>query len=586
MPLSLAAIECYEVFFTGIQEDCTLQLLRSASQLVTLENNPPSTATALRRRAEADIPRFKKVLQSLAYFDAHIDLRIDIECEPAQIVFEVDLGDIFTFSSFEIVPAEDCSYICQSIGLECLDVVLYAPAYPKTIFHAEELLLNNLATYGYPLAKLVDRSVIADIEAKTVEVKIKVDTGPFAYFGKTYISGAKKVCSEFFRKKIAWTEGEVFDPCKVEETIRAMEASALFSTINIHNADEIQCDNALPMYIEVVEAKQRSFGLGVGFSTMRSFGLVGEYENRNERHRGERFGLRGAVWNNLFDGTYFYIIPDWHKRRQDLIWLLQAHHEITESYTETYQSASVTIEEQVNPRLRFTRGVMFKVLKNTRSNNNGTFNLFKVPVGFRWIDVDDILDPSYGYGINFKTTPTIEMLNRPFAYDINVFNLSTYIPLNSCADAILATRITVASILGSAEREIPPSERLYAGSEETLRGYKYMTVSPFGREIKCHNGHRVRGDIEPIGGRSMLILNLELRKRINETWGTVFFYDVGNVYSDVVPQISHKQLQSVGFGVRYNTPVGPLRLDIAFPLTRRSHFDNALEVYLSLGQTF
>ncbi len=587
LPSKCLAIDCYEVYFTGLQDECTLQLLRSASQCISLEQNPPSTAAALRKRAEADIPRFAKVLQSLAYYDARIDLHINIDCQPAQIVFEVTLGDQFVFSSFEIAPVENSTFLCSSIGLDHLDVVLHAPAYPKTILHAEEMLLNRLAGYGYPLAKLADRVVTVDLAAKTVNVKIIVDAGPMAVFGKTCISGSKRVSNAFFRKKIAWREGELFNPCKVEETLKAMEASSLFSAINIYNDEEVEGEGFLPMHIEVVEGKHRSLGLGVGFSTMRSFGLVGEYENRNERRRGERFALKGAVWNNLFDGTFVYIVPDWRRRRQDLVWLLQAHHEITESYTETFQSASVIVEEQLSPQLRISKGFMFKVLKNTRSNNNGTFNLFKIPLSLKWIDVDEPMDPTIGYSINFKTVPTFELFNKPFAYDINLLNFSSYLPLTSCAETIFATRVTLGSIIGTTERDIPPSERLYAGSEETLRGYKYMTVSPLGREKKrCRKGRKEEGDIEPIGGRSMFIVNLEIRKAINECWGAVLFYDIGNVYKDVYPNLAGKQLQSIGAGARYNTPVGPLRLDIAFPLNRRSHFDNALEVYLSLGQTF
>src|SRR5262249_4187129 len=162
----------------------------------------------------------------------------------------------------------------------------------------------------------------------------------------------KKVCNEFFYKKLAWREGEVYDPVLLEETLQNSEASSLFSTINISLAEEVEEDSSLPIRIEVAESKHRSIGFGVGYSTLRSFGLVGEYENRNERHRGERFALRGAVWNNLFDGTYVYVFPDWRRRRQDLIWMIQAHHEITEGYTESFLSASSIKEWQVNRHLR------------------------------------------------------------------------------------------------------------------------------------------------------------------------------------------------------------------------------------------
>ena len=84
----------------------------------------------------------------------------------------------------------------------------------------------------------------------------------------------------------------------------------------------------------------------------------------------------------------------------------------------------------------------------------------------------------------------------------------------------------------------------------------------------------------------MAVLSLESRYRINENFGCVAFYDVGNVYSNYIPSLSHKQLQAVGIGVRYYTPIGPLRLDVALPLNKRKGLDSSFQVYFSIGQTF
>ena len=84
----------------------------------------------------------------------------------------------------------------------------------------------------------------------------------------------------------------------------------------------------------------------------------------------------------------------------------------------------------------------------------------------------------------------------------------------------------------------------------------------------------------------MMIYSLELRKRTAEGLGWVGFYDFGNVYSTAFPEFNRKLLQSVGVGLRYATPVGPIRMDIAFPLSPRRHIDRHVEVYLSIGQAF
>lgn len=138
---------------------------------------------------------------------------------------------------------------------------------------------------------------------------------------------------------------------------------------------------------------------------------------------------------------------------------------------------------------------------------------------------------------------------------------------------VFAVKLMAGSIFGASGHEIPPPERFYAGSESTLRGYRYLTVSP------------LKHDNKPIGGRSMLVYSMELRNRIGKDFGLVFFYDIGNVYENALPDFKEKLRQSAGLGIRYYTPIGPIRLDAAVPLNKR-HIDNNLEVYFSIGQSF
>lgn len=84
----------------------------------------------------------------------------------------------------------------------------------------------------------------------------------------------------------------------------------------------------------------------------------------------------------------------------------------------------------------------------------------------------------------------------------------------------------------------------------------------------------------------MMIFSMEPRFRIGENFGCVFFYDIGNVYKGSIPEFNKKQLQSIGTGLRYHTPIGPLRLDFAFPLNRRKDLDGPVQVYFSVGQAF
>ena len=83
-----------------------------------------------------------------------------------------------------------------------------------------------------------------------------------------------------------------------------------------------------------------------------------------------------------------------------------------------------------------------------------------------------------------------------------------------------------------------------------------------------------------------MLYALELRLRWFDPFGTVFFYDFGNVFSDWVPRFDKKLLQSWGFGLRYYSMLGPLSLDVGFPVNRRKGIDSAFQVYVNIGQAF
>lgn len=561
--------------FGGVDEK-TVNLLKSASRLIKLEESPPPTLAALHSRAEADVLNFIKVMHSLAYYNAQVHLDIQTNQNPILIQFQIDPGPQYPLVKFEIIPSienEDCPYSYEEISLEEIGVVIGEPALPKTIINAEESLLNLLEENGYPLAEITQSQVFADIQAKTVSVVLHVKSGPYCYFGETTVKGQCLVRDAVFKKKISWEEGLPYKPCQVEETQIALESTGLFSSISITHAEEA-CNGMLPMEIQVVEGKHHSVAAGVSYSSDLGPGVLAEWENRNVRGMGEKLSFNANVAVRAQEGTLQYVIPDFRRRHQDLLFLAELEHEKTKGFTASSFSLSSIIERQINLETRISYGIMLKQLKDIHSDNNREFNLVKFPAQFRWSDANNILDPSFGQSISFKIIPSFQVFEPRFAYCTNTFSGSCYKPLTSDHQYVLAGKATIGAILGTTRHAIPPSERFYAGSDTLLRGYKYLTVSPLGEDHK------------PLGGRSMMIFSLELRKRSANSIGWVCFYDFGNVIKSTMPSLHQKLLQSVGVGIRYATPVGPLRLDFAVPLNPRRHVDNRFQIYLSIGQAF
>lgn len=566
----------YEIQFEGDIPCETAPLLRSSSQLLTLKNAPPATTAGLRHRAEADIPNFIKVLHSQAYYNAHIELSYDFEHDPALVIVNIDAGPIYPLAGFSIMAAPDTNetFSYASIDLKDLGVVLGQAARPEDILEAEENALHVMTKLGYPLATIQKRNVIADQSLQAIFVVLEMDSGPSSSFGPTSVTGLCKVKSEFLDKKIKWTEGCLFDPTKLERTQNALEASGLFTTIAITHAEELNENQLLPIFIAVEEGKQRSIGAGISYNTDWGPGVNAEWQHRNLRGMGERLTYKMDLWNHLQEATLSYVKPDYLRPAQDLVWVGELHHETTLGFHESSFSLSRVLERQMDDRTRVSFGGMYKNLRDTHADHNGQYNLLKTPFQLRWSNANNLLDPTQGRTVNLKIIPSVQILHPQFIYCINTLTTTFYYSLTSDQSYVLAQKLMLGTILGSSRRTIPASERFYEGSDTSLRGYRYLTVSP------------LNDDNKPIGGRSLLIYTAELRMRTSETLGWVAFYDIGNVYADSLPILDHKLLQSLGIGCRYHTPVGPLRLDLAFPLNPRPHLDHRFQVYLSIGQAF
>ena len=151
---------------------------------------------------------------------------------------------------------------------------------------------------------------------------------------------------------------------------------------------------------------------------------------------------------------------------------------------------------------------------------------------------------------------------------------STYYSVFDDDQLVLAARTRVGSIVGEETEVIPANKRFYAGGGGSIRGFEFQKVGP------------LDDDEDPLGGRSVLELGFEARIRLTETIGLVPFIEGGTVFDSSFPDFDEELLWSAGLGLRYFTAIGPVRLDVGFPLNGRDGVDGLFEFYVSLGQAF
>ena len=201
------------------------------------------------------------------------------------------------------------------------------------------------------------------------------------------------------------------------------------------------------------------------------------------------------------------------------------------------------------------------------------FGLLSVPFGLRYDASDDLLDPTTGFRIRTETAPTWDTLNPSTTYVKNRIVGTRYFRIDNDPRFVIGLRAAAGAIVGASIGDIPADERFYAGGGGSIRGVPFQTAGP------------LDGDT-PTGGRSVLEASIEARYQLFDKVEGAVFLDGGSAFEDELPQFGEAWQFGTGVGLRYLTPVGPIRLDVAVPVDRRKDVDDAYQLYISIGQAF
>ena len=565
----------YRTEITGVEDNALADLLEKVSELKTLEDKPPVSEEALRRRADRDLGRLTDAAHSLGYWDAEFSYDIDTATDPAKVAVRVKPGPLYHVASVKVLgPDEQPLSILNRLPLKPGDTARTAP-----VLATETALLASLGDSGHPFAKAETRRVEIAKDTQTMDVTYALDPGPVMRFGPPVITGLERLDPAYVEGRIRWQGGEVYDASKVEETRRALIETGLFSTVQITPTVDPDNPEDVRMAIDATERLHRTVGAGLAYNTSQGFGARAFWENRNLFGYAENLRLSVEAGQQLDAFRANFRRPDFLATDQDFLATAEAANDNPVAYRSRRAIATAGIERRFDHLV--TGGVNFEVEKanvvqladiNPRTGTQ-RYELAGLPAYVKLDTTDNLLNPTTGYRAQLNVRPAHTFSGSHLTFSTNLLSGSTYRALGPEQRAVLAGKLALGSLDGAPLSQLPSDQRIYAGGGGSVRPYGYLMAGP----LAPNN--------VPIGGKSSLVLNLEARVKITETIGIVPFVDAGSYYESPLPQLGRAPLYGVGLGLRYYTGFGPLRLDLATPLHKRSG-DSPIQVYISLGQAF
>jgi len=629
--------------------------LKATSELMTLRTSAPVGPFALIGRARSDLDRLKTVLESYGYYQSYVSITIDdlplddpglgdeltskAKGSDAHVKITFSLGPLYHLRQVTIdgeLPESVKGKLALAPG---------APAVADQVLAGGERLQTALEDEGYAFAK-VDPPVAQEIPAdRVLDLSFHVTTGTQVNIGEIKIRGLKKMKESFVRRRLLVHTGERYGASKIERARKDLLALGVFTSVTVQVGEKADSAGQVPITFRIRERALHTVSLSAGYSTDLGGSSGVTWTNHNMSGRADSLTL-GANVLNLggsastgvgYDLTAKYMLPELGHRDQSLQLAVEAINQSLQAYDQKAITFGATLTRKLSPVWSVSVGATAEVeriqqegfitldcavaadclkigetppdyLLNpneqpactptgctlevfTTTLQTSHYELLALPmsVTFNTTGLDSPLeDATHGVRASLSEAPTLSLGTKTAKYFITQGNLAYYFDLNHFkwsdpGRSVIALRALAGLAQGAGQYSLPPDQRFYAGGSGTVRGYRYQSVGP------------LFNDGNPIGGTAINAGQAEYRQRIGQSLGFVVFLDAGQVSQDVNPLDSTLRF-GTGAGVRYYTPIGPIRLDIGLPINRPTapassitpgkKEGDAFEIYIGLGQSF
>ncbi|HEY1506610.1 MAG TPA: BamA/TamA family outer membrane protein, partial [Stellaceae bacterium] len=575
--------------------------LSDASQLQALKDKAPVGPFALITRAKNDYDRVQTVLQSFGYYQATVTITVDGASvndtsladkldkvpsgQPVEAKVAIDKGPLFHLRKIEVHG--DLPSGTDALGQ--LGLKPGQPAVASDILGAGTKLLTALEENGYALAKVDPPVATEDAPALSIDVVFNATAGKRATIGAIGFNGLHDVNEDFVRRRLLLQPGQLYQPSKIDAARQDLLALGVFSGVTVHAAETLAPDASLPITFDFQERPGHAVGITGAYSTDLGASAKVTWSDRNLFGNAEQLnlsaaatGLSGTATTGIgYNITGQFIKPDFPQRDTSLEFDAAALQQDLQAYDQRAVTAGPSLHRKFGPLWSGSIGITGERERILQERVTSDFTLVSLPLTANYDSTgltDPTNDPTHGIRAAFIATPTESLGHPTSTFAILQVSGSTYLDIGDWifgakpGRSVLALRGLIGSVLGASQFELPPDQRFYGGGSATVRGFKYQSVGP------------LFSDLNPAGGTAIDAGTVEYRQRFLENFGTAVFVDAGQVSAGDLPFSGTVRI-GTGFGLRYYTPVGPIRVDVALPVNRPPGGDK-FEFYIGLGQAF
>jgi translocation and assembly module TamA len=429
---------------------------------------------------------------------------------------------------------------------------------------AKRLIQNRALRYGFFNGKFTQHELLVDPKGGYADINLVYESGPRFLLGKVSFAGDAPFDQTLLQRMVPFTPDTPYDSELVAELNQNLQSSGYFEIVRVDAAPSTAVGQVIPVDVDLETRKPRTMTLGLGYSTDTGARGKASWMRHWGNPRGDSYGFESEISQPKQNVGAWYDIP-LDPPLTDKLRLAAGYQNEEIANTDTL-SKLLTVGPEWHSKLDngWTRiiSLRWQHEEYRLGDDSGLSTLLMPGVSYSVLRSDNRIDPSHGYSVSTD----MQVAKQGLMSDTNLFHGDVkFKALTTLWEKHrFLGRIQFGGSATNGYKSIPPSLRFFAGGDQSVRGYDYQSLSP-----KNSDGDR-------IGGRYMLAGSLEYQYQFAEKWRWATFVDQGNAFNTLdFPSLK----TGVGVGIRWISPVGPIRLDLAHALDD----DGGVRLHFSMG---
>lgn len=579
------ALDRLDVIVAGGSE-VLAKAVNEVSQLRALQVQGQTDPQDLLAAARSDYARILAAMYAKGHYSVEIRILIDGREAAAIPVLEapraisairvvVDPGQPFRFGLARAAPLAPRTSLPEAFQTGAI-------AESGVVASAADAAVSGWREVGHAKAVVAGEDIVADHPARRLDADLRLSPGPRLRFGHLEIVGEERMRERRIRKIAGLPEGKTFSETELRRAETRLRRTGIFASVTLAEDDAVTAPDLLGITATVVEQKPRRYSFGVEVASLDGVSLSAAWLHRNLLGGGERLGLKAGATNiGSGESGIDYGLEVTLDRPATLTpdttagLVLGYSHQDEIDYALDAVTFGVKFSHVFSERLTARIGLTYDYLDGRDPGGAFNFRNLSLPIGVTWDKRDVANNPTTGFYLDATAKPFAGFGTTGSGLRATVDGRA-FRSLGAPGRFVMAARVQAGAVLGSALLETPRGDLFFSGGGGTVRGQPYRSLG-----IAVTRGS---GPEFLIGGRYFLAGSLELRAKVSDRIGVVGFVDWGSIGLDGFSGASASSHAGAGLGLRYDTGLGPIRFDVAAPISGAT--GDGVQIYVGLGQSF